>query len=86
MPPDFAEVFLLDGPPLRIHEDIGSSQTFREVSLVLQGGAYISISRGEKFFPGETIYLVTRARGMGGQVRGKIALVGLIAMGVEFQS
>jgi hypothetical protein len=53
---------------------------------ISDGGAYISSIRGERFFPSEPIFLVARISGLRGQVRGKIAWVGLQGMGVEFQT
>ena len=55
------------------------------IQNVSDGGAYISSIRGEKFSPGEEIFLVARIRVLREQLRGKIAWVGRNGIGVEFQ-
>jgi hypothetical protein len=54
------------------------------IQNVSEGGAYISM-RGEKFFPGDEIFLVARIRLLRDQLRGRIIWVGSNGMGVEFQ-
>ena len=53
---------------------------------ISDGGAYISSSGGERFVPGEDIFLVAQIKGLYGGVRAKIAWVGLKSMGVTFQT
>jgi hypothetical protein len=53
---------------------------------ISEGGAYISSNTGERFFPGEEIFLVARITGLRDQLRGKILWTDLLGMGVEFQT
>jgi hypothetical protein len=53
---------------------------------ISEGGAYISSIRGERFLPGEKIFLVARITVLRDQLRGKIAWTGPLGMGIEFQS
>ena len=54
------------------------------IQNVSEGGVYISM-RGEKFFPGDEIFLVARIRLLRDQLRGRIVWVGSSGIGVEFQ-
>jgi hypothetical protein len=55
------------------------------IQNISEGGAYIRSIKGEKFFPGEEIFLVPGTRLLCDQLRGKIAWVGSNSIGVEFQ-
>jgi len=53
---------------------------------ISKGGAYILSTRGQRFFPGEDIFLIARIKGLRGRVRAKIAWVGLQSIGIELQT
>jgi hypothetical protein len=54
------------------------------IQNISEGGAYLSV-KGERFFPGDEIFLVARIRLLRDQLRGRIVWVGTNGMGVEFQ-
>lgn len=56
--------------------------TIRNIS---KGGAVLSI-KGQRFFPGQEIFLVARIEGLPGRIRARIVWVGLQSVGIEFQT